>query len=352
MENIWIPLSDLNDCCRKALERVGVPEEHIRLTLQVLVTADLQGISTHGTRRLIPYIMRIRSGLIKARPKIEVHAPTAALRIVEGDGGLGPAVGMTGLNEAVKAARETGVAFAGCRNSNHFGPGAPYAWAACEEGMICIGGTNAFPTMTPWGGKEVIVGNNPLFVGVPRRGGTHFLLDFAMSGVAKSKLRTAAERGEAIPLGWALDGQGNPTTDPREGLKGHVLPMGGHKGYGLALAIDIIAGVLTGSGYGIGVLSLFQQWKEPQRVGHFFICLNPDSFMGPDVFHDRLESLFRTLKTSTPIDARSPVLLPGEIEKAKMNERREKGIPFDPPIWSSLASLAEGKYDEVKVSDF
>jgi len=348
---ILISPSDLRDCCHKALTRVGVPEEHIQLTLQVLVTADLQGISTHGTRRLIPYIMRMRAGLIKSKPKIEVHKSAPALRIIEGDEGLGPVVGMTGLSEAVKTAKETGVAFAGCRNSNHFGPGAPYALAACEQGVVCIGGTNAFPTMTPWGGKDVIVGNNPLFVGVPRRNGAHFLLDFAMSGVAKSKLRTAAERGEKIPIGWALDARGNPTTDPKEGLKGHVLPMGGHKGYGLALAIDIIAGVLTGSGYGIGVLSLFQQWKEPQRVGHFFICLNPASFMSPEIFNDRLESLFLAIKTSKPIDDRSPVLLPGEIEMAAMTERREKGIPFDPPIWDSLVSLAEGKYD-VKVSDF
>jgi ureidoglycolate dehydrogenase (NAD+) len=349
-KKIWIPSARLNDCCVKALSRVGVPEDQIKLTLQVLLTADLQGIGTHGTRRLIPYIMRIRSGLIKAAPKIQITAPAPAVRIIDGDDGLGPVVGMTGLNEAVKTARQTGVAFAGCRNSNHFGPGAPYALAACEQGMICIGGTNAFPTMTPWGGKEVLIGNNPLFVGVPRLKGNHFLLDFAMSVVARGKMRSAAERGEEIPPGWALDRQGHPTTDPTEGLKGFVLPIGGHKGYGLAVAIDILAGVLSGSGYGSGVRSLFQQWEEPQRVGHFFICLNPRSFLPPETFHAHLESLVGMIKSSTPIDPQKPILLPGEIEMATMAKSHETGIPFDEDIWDALLALSEGRYD-ITVSD-
>jgi LDH2 family malate/lactate/ureidoglycolate dehydrogenase len=351
-EIIAVDVKELRDCCARALARVGVPEDHIKMTLDVLVTADLQGIDTHGTRRLLPYIMRIRAGLINPTPRISVSKPASAVRIVEGDNGLGPVVAMVGLQEALGAAEATGCAFAGCRNSNHFGPGAPYALRACDEGMICVGGTNAFPTIAPWGGKDTIVGNNPLFIGVPRKRNPHFILDMAMSVVARGKMRRAADRGEKIPEGWALDRTGKPTTDPLQGLKGYVLPIGGHKGYGLALAIDLLAGVLTGSGFGTDVLSLFQHWDKSQRVGHFFICINPSIILPLNQFQTRTEALIEQVKGSSPLNPNSPILVPGEIEANETVRKEREGIPMDIQTWNALIDLSEGKYDGVTVSSF
>ena len=344
-DTIAVSLQELRTRCSAALAKAGLPVDHIEMTLDVLITADLQGIGTHGARRLIPYILRIRSGLINPAPAIQVSECAPAIRLVDGDHGLGPVVGMTGLRTALAVAKTTGIAFVGCRNSHHFGAGAPYALEACRNTMICIGGTNAFPSLAPWGGKDVLLGNNPLFIGVPRQEGPHFILDIAMSVAARGKMRKAAGRGERIPDGWALDAAGNPTNDPVEGLKGYVLPIGGHKGYGLALAIDLIAGALTGSGVGREVQSLFQQWEKPQRVGHFFICLDPAHLMPMEQFQERVEFLFHMIKTSSPLDPEQPILLPGEIEAQQVARHTNEGISFERKIWNSLLALSEGKYD-------
>ena len=242
-------------------------------------------------------------------------------------------------------AKDSGIAYVGCRNSNHFGPAAPYVLKGCFQDVLTIVGTNAFPSMAPWGGKDVLVGNNPLGIGIPRRCAPHFILDISMSVVSRGKIRARAEKGERIPLGWALDSKGKATDDPRKALEGYVLPIGGHKGYGLALAIDVIAGVLTGSGFGSGIRSLYQQMEEPQHIGHFFICINPTFLMEREEYHMRVERLFQEIKSSTPIDEQLPVLLPGELEGRYYQERSRLGIPYEEDAYAVLQDLARGKYN-------
>ena len=314
------------------------------MAAHVLVVADLQGIKTHGTARLPAYIKRIRKGLINPSPILKVTVPAPALRLLDGDDGLGQVVGLAGIRAAIKGARENGVCLAACSRSNHFGPGAPYALEACREGVIVIGGTNAFPSIAPTGSREVLLGNNPIFIGVPRREHPHFILDIAMSMVARGKIRAASGKGEPIPEGWALGPDGKPTTDPAQALQGMVLPIGGHKGYGLSLAVDLIAGVLTGSGFGTGVLSMFQQWEKPQHIGHFFIAIDPAFFMHRDEFHRRSEALFAEIKNSTPVNPQQPVLYPGEIEARSWEQQKEQGIPLDEKTWQALNAFAAGDY--------
>jgi len=345
MENtIQVPVHDLRACCASALSLVGVPEEHIQMTLQVLITAELQGLGTHGTRRLIPYILRMRDGLINPQPSLRIEKKTPAASLVEGDNGLGPVVAMAGLNEALELSGNTGVAFVGCRNSNHFGPAAPYALEACRREMIVLLGTNGFPTMPAWGGRESMLGINPIAIGVPRRDAPPFILDMSMSMSSRGRIRKAAENGQEIPSGWALNPEGRPTTDPVEALKGFVCPIGGHKGYGLALAVDLIAGVLTGSAFGTDVLSLFQQWEKPQRIGHFFICIDPSRLMDLDRFYERVDSLLDAVKSSAPLDPLKPVLIPGEPEAESYGRLTETGIPLKRDIWEALQDLSRGIY--------
>jgi len=329
----------------KALEIVGVPEEDAKTTVHVLLCADLRGVSTHGIQRLLMYVPRIRKGLINPNPKIVVKSVAPAMKLINGDNGLGPVVGTRGMKEAIESARELGIAFAGCRNSNHFGAAAPYVLMACQEKMVGIAGTNASPTMAPWGGFEKLMGNNPLAVGVPYEGGTPFVLDMAMSVSSRGRMRHMAEKGEKMPEGWAVDSDGRPTTDPLEGLRGFVLPIGLYKGYGLALAIDILSGIVTGAGFSTGVKSLIQQWEEPQHIGHFFIAIDPTRFMDWEAFSDRMKQLCDSMRNAHRIDLTQPVFIPGEPEAQMERDRRVHGIPFEPDVVKTLKGLARGKYD-------
>jgi LDH2 family malate/lactate/ureidoglycolate dehydrogenase len=158
-------------------------------------------------------------------------------------------------------------------------------------------------------------------------------------------MRQMAERKEKIPEGWALDSRGRPTTDPLEGLKGYVLPIGQHKGYGLAVALDILSGVLTGAGFGTGVKSLVQQWEEPQHIGHFFMVIDPLRFMTWEAFSGRVKQVFQELRKAKRIDPERPILIPGEPEAQIEEIRRKKGIPLEAKVFENLEGLSQGKYD-------
>ena len=336
---------ELSEIGIRALEIVGVPKEGAQITIDALLRADLRGVSSHGIQRLLMYVLRIRKGLINPDPKIVVKSLAPAMKIVHGDDGLGPVVATKGMEEAIHLAKETGIAFVGCRDSNHFGAAAPYVLMACQEKMVGIASTNAFPTMAPWSGLEKLVGNNPLAIGVPCEGDTPFVLDMAMSVSSRGRMRQMAEKKEAIPQGWAVDSEGRPTTDPLEGLKGFVLPIGLYKGYGLAVAIDILSGILTGAGFSVGVKSLLQQWEEPQHIGHFFIAIDPARFMTWEGFSDRMKQLFDLMRNARRIDREKPIFIPGEPEAQIEQDRRVNGIPFEVDVFETLKGLAQGKYD-------
>jgi len=338
-----VPEKELRKVGKAAMDQAGLPAAQAEMALNILISADLQGISTHGTSRLPIYLKRMERGLINSNPQLHFSQPSPILRVLDGDDGLGPVVGMTGLKEGIKIAKKMGLAFVGCRRSNHFGPGAPYALAACRENLILIGGTNAFSSMAPTGSMDVFMGNNPLFIGFPRKKKAHFILDVAMSMAARGKMRKAAENKEPIPLGWALDPDGNPTTDPQLGLKGLVLPMAGHKGYGLAMVVDLLAGLLSGAGTSTGVLSLYQQWEKPQNVGHFFILINPAFFMELDTFFSRGDAYFKKIKSARAIESSTPVLYPGEIEAEHWQRQKDQGISMPDKQWHELIALSQGK---------
>ena len=340
---ILVPADELRQLSRQALEKFGLGTEDAKVAADVLVEADLLGIETHGTKRLRAYVERILRGGVNTTPTITVTEKSPALAIVDGDGALGPIVGTLALNEAMNRARAGGIAYVGCRNSNHFGAMAPYGLWACRAELISIIGTNASTAMAPWRARELRMGNNPICFAAPRRDGPHFILDFAQSVAARGKMRVAAERGEAIPEGWALDADGNPTTDPDEGLKGFVLPIGEHKGYGLALAVDLLAGVLSGGAFADGVASMWAQESGPQKVSHFFILIDPDQILGLDAYYAQIEAFAGRIKGARPIDPAKPVLLPGEIEAKAYAEREAEGIPLDGELYGIISALAKGE---------
>ena len=200
----------------------------------------MMGLNTHGVVRVPEYTGRLRRGGVNPSAATDVDRRAPSLAVVDGDNGLGTVVGSKALEAALGMVTETGIAYVGCKNSNHFGALAPYALQACDAGYLLLGGTNASTTMAPWGGKEARIGNNPLCIAAPCADGTHFILDMAMSVAARGKIRAADKAGSPIPEGWALDSLGDSTTDASEALKGFLLPFGGYKGSGLSMAVDIL----------------------------------------------------------------------------------------------------------------
>lgn len=342
---VLVSFEELREIGIGALEAVGVPRADAETTVEVLLYADLRGVDSHGIQRLLMYMPRLQKGLINPKPDVRVEVLSPVLGLVHGDDGLGQVVAARAMTEAIDLARKWGAAFVGCRESNHFGAAAPFVQMACDERLISIVATNAFPTMAPWGGSRNVLGNNPFAVGVPCDGDPAFILDMAMSVSSRGRIRNMARENERIPEGWALDAQGNPTTNPLEALKGFVLPIGGHKGYGLALGIDMIAGVLTGAGFAGGVKSLLQQWDEPQHVGHFMCVIDPARFMPWECFTDRMTELRETMRSVPPLDPDRPVIVPGEPEAQLERKRRLEGIPMPEGTFESLKGLTRGRYD-------
>lgn len=339
-ERITVPT--LVELCKEAFCRFGLPEIDAETASEVLVFADCVGIGTHGVRRVVPYIARIRDGAFNPRPEMSVKRD-GATAVIDGDNGLGPVVGMHGLDVALGIARETGAAFVGCYASQHFGALAPYIHKAADAGMVVCLGTTALATMAPTGGAEVKVGNNPIGFGAPRPSGFPFMLDIALSIVARGKIRRAMERGECIPPDWGLDPEGRPTTDPESALRGFVLPIGGHKGYGLALMVDILAGVLIGERPSARVRSLFQQKDQPQKVGHFFFVIDPVRTIGVEAFLDGMAALEDGIRSTRPSDPDTPVRLPGDIEAHAYEQAMRDGVKLPGSLLIALRRLADGE---------
>jgi LDH2 family malate/lactate/ureidoglycolate dehydrogenase len=239
---VLVPAGALLEACGRILEKVGVPPEQARIIAEVTVEADLRGIGSHGLLRLPAYVHRVQAGLMAADTQLKVVRERGATVLLDAQGGFGQVAGVYAMNQAIERARQHGVGFVAVRNANHFGIAAYYTMMALPHRMIGIAATNAAPSMAAWGGTTPVLGTNPISVAIPTGQDVDIVLDMASSVVARGKIRAAATKGERIPLGWALDAEGRPTEDPQAALKGTLLPIGGPKGYGLALVVDVLAG--------------------------------------------------------------------------------------------------------------
>lgn len=339
-DQIKMPEAELISLGIKAFRGLGLTQRDAEQTTRILVLADLFGLSTHGLSRVESYGERLLVKGINPRPNITVERVAPALVKVDGDNGVGPLVGMRTLEAAMEVARECGVVVAFARGSNHFGPVSPYSLIAAEAGFASIIGSNATTTITPWGGSDARLGNSPVGFGVPNPGGVPFLLDMAISVAARAKIRNALKRGESIPDTWATDKHGRTTTDPAAALDGFLLPIGGHKGYGLALLVDLFAGLLSDAAYLTHVKSWVEAPDEPQNLGHFFILINTKFLGSTDWLTSRMNDFAAILHDSPPADPAKPVLVPGEIELGKMARQRKEGIAIAADVMALLQQYA------------
>jgi len=331
----------LKDIACRALCGLGLAHDDATDAARILVLAELFGVTTHGVSRIESYGERLEIGGIAPRPNIKVDQAAPSISMVDGDNGVGPLVGYRALEAAMKSAGEFGVGVAFARGSNHFGPVAPYNFIAAEQGFASFICSNATTTITPWGGKEARLGNSPLGFGIPNPAGDPIILDMAMSVVARAKIRNAAKAGSAIPSTWATDKQGQPTTDPKAALEGFLLPVGGHKGYGLALIVDLFAGVLSGAAYLSHVKSWVDAPGEAQNLGHFFLLIDTNRLGQKSWLAERMTDFADILHSTPATNPDSPVLLPGEIELRNLARQRKMGISIDKGLLAKIQQYAD-----------
>lgn len=332
--------AQLDALAAAALRGLGLADDDAAAAARILVLGELMGLTTHGVGRIPSYGERLDLGGIKARPAIRVERVAPSLARVDGDNGVGTLVGMRALEAAMALARETGVGAVFARASNHFGPVAPYSLLAAEAGYASLIGSNSTTTIAPTGGREARLGNSPVAFAVPHPGGRPVILDMALSVVARAKIRDAAKKGEAIPPTWATDREGKPTTDPKAALDGFLLPIGGHKGYGLALIVDLFAGLLSGAAYLTHVSSWSEHPEAPQDLGHVFLLIDAARLGPPEWLAARMQDFLDILHSTPPADPASPVLVPGEIELDRLERHRREGLALDPALLSQLEAFA------------
>lgn len=334
----------LEEVATELFTRVGVSEHHARTVAQSLVHADLRGIESHGLSRLPIYMKRIESKVIALDQEPEMVKQEGATALIDGKNHLGAVVGKVALEQAISLAKQAGIGFVGVRHSNHFGTCSFYAERAIEQGQILLVLSNAPESMAPTGGIRPFFGTNPIAIGIPAGKEAPFLLDMATSVVARGKIALAAKKGEPIPADWAIDQDGIPTTDPERALLGSLLPIGGAKGYGLAMFIDVLSGLLTGAACGPGVQSLYENWTHPQNIGHVFLTIDVQRFWPLPVFQSRMDEYIREIKSVPKKAGIDEIMIPGEIENRKMSEQRVHGVLLSPGIAQELeqACIAYG----------
>ena len=313
---------------RALLTASGLSEEHANIVGDSLVRADLRGVDTHGLMRLPGYLDRLRRGLINPRPQLEPKRVTPVAASLDGQDGFGFVIATRAMDEAVAMAETYGIGIVAVRRSTHFGMAAQYILQAIEAGYMALVFTNASPSMPPWGGREALLGTSPFAAGAPGGREGPFVLDMSPAVAARGKIRRAERRGETIPEGYALDGEGRSTTDPTKALQGVVLPIGGPKGSGIAMLMDIFGGLISGAAFAGGVADQYKRYDVAQDVGHFFLAMKPDLFISADEYRARMDHLVQKVHGCPTAEGFSEVLMPGEIEARQEAQRRRSGLAF------------------------
>jgi ureidoglycolate dehydrogenase (NAD+) len=333
----------LEGFCVAALTKVGVTEREARTTVEVLVTTDTWGIFTHGTINLRGYIRRIQGGGIRkeAAPKIMREGPAWA--IVDGDSGLGMVTSVFAMRVAMAKAKTAGLAYVGVRNSCHFGAAGYYASLALSEDMIGIAMCNDTPTVIVPGSRGAVLGSNPLAFAIPAGSEKPILLDMATSTVAGGKVFAAAARGQTMPNHWLVDSMGLPTTDPTLFPSSATLtPMAGHKGYGLALLIETLSGILSGAAIAQHVLSWsFADTTLPTGHGAAFVAINIDAIMQSNEFKQRVDQTIREIRSAPRAKGVDRIYLPGEMEWEHRAGALAHGIDLPDDVVKNLRGVAQ-----------
>jgi (2R)-3-sulfolactate dehydrogenase (NADP+) len=327
-------IAELTGLVTDALAHAGAGADMAASTAAALVAAEAQGLASHGLSRVAQYAGHLRNGRVNGDARPRLKQDKAAALLVDAQEGLAFPACALAVREAVRSARQCGAAFAGVTNSHHFGAAAYHLEAVAAAGMVGLAFGNSPAAMPAWGGKRALFGTNPIAAVFPRRDAPPLVIDLSLSEVARGKLMVAAREGRPIPPGWALDKDGNPTTDPKAGLAGMMLPAGGVKGAMLALVVELLCCALTGAAYGFEADSFFTEEGNRPRIGQAFLVIDPAALAGTDVFHERIETLVETMLLDPD------VRLPGQRRLALERQAEAEGIEVPAALLEQLESLA------------
>lgn len=333
--------------------KIGCPEEQATLATEVLLSADLRGVDSHGVARLVGYVRLWEAGRINPKPRIKVVHETPSTAVVDGDSGLGLVVGPEAMKVAIEKAENVGSGWVAVRNSNHYGIAGYHAMQALQKDMIGVSMTNASPLVSPTFSAERLLGTNPIAVAIPAKEQPPFVADFATTTAANGKLEILQRKDLPAPNGWIQDAEGQISTNPHE-LKsgGALLPLGGdvergsHKGYCLGSIVDILSGVLSGANYGPWVppfVSFLPLAPDPvgSGIGHFFGAMRVDAFRPADEFKAHMDTWISRFRQAKTVKGQEKVLIPGDPERLMEEKRRKEGIPLLPPVIKDLQELSQ-----------
>ncbi|MBQ9761955.1 MAG: Ldh family oxidoreductase [Oscillospiraceae bacterium] len=332
-----IPVTSLEKGVCRLFEAAGMTQADARIVCHCLLEAELAGVSTHGIAMVPAHLKKCKQGY-DLSAKLKIIKSTAAFTVCDAHNAIGMLSAWKCVELAVRKAEESGMHLVLCNNANTFSAAYCYAQYAVEHGKIAIVACNSPAQMAPLGGKEKLLGTNPLAIAIPAGQEEPFILDMATSAVAKSRINEALRNGvDKIPFGWATDMDGNPTDDPKEAVKGLILPMAGPKGYGLAMAIDILAGLLAHAACLDGVGRFYSEDNRCMNVGHVFMVIDPAAIYGPGFYED-MDAYLRRIRTSQSV-SQAPVLVPGDINANTRRRLLAEGIELTDKVVGELNGL-------------
>jgi LDH2 family malate/lactate/ureidoglycolate dehydrogenase len=342
----------LKGLCTRVLTNLHVPEEEAQITSDILVSADLRGIESHGVSRLPRYAKRLMNGWIRPAAKLTLKNETPVSVLVDGENSLGQVVAYRVMQRCIEKAKKSHLAFATVTNSNHIGIAGYYAMMALKEDMIGICMTNAWPLVVPTLGIEPILGTNPVAFAVPAKNELPFVLDMATSVIPIGKMEVYERHGKSVPVGWAIDENGDPALDTKTVMRcvyktrrGGLLPLGGleqtagYKGYGLSLLVDILSGILSGAAYGASVGT--PEDPRPSNIGQFIGAIDVNAFTQLDKFKERMDAMIRSVRGSNKTKGQDRIYMHGEKEWELEQQYRKNGIPLYFKVWENLRNLAQ-----------
>ena len=340
---LLFPVQKLRGWTEEIFQKVGVTKQDAAILTDSMIEANLRGIDTHGiTRMLTVYVKRIQVGVMSPKTEIKVLREKASTALIDGKNGIGQVVSQFAMKKAIEKAKATGTAFVATTHSNHYGAAAYWAMMALEHGMIGFSSTNAPATVAPTGGKKAMLGTNPFAVAIPAGKEKPFVLDLATTVVARGRVILYAKQNKPLEPGWAFDEKGLPTTDAQAALKGLLAPIGGYKGYGIALAVDMLCGVLTGSSYGAHFPGfLADNLKDPTDVGSVFAAISIDSFMDIPDFKTQMDKAIGEIKNCEKAEGVKRIYIPGEIEDETRADRLANGIPIPETVVKDFENLGK-----------
>ncbi len=327
---------------RDALSSCGVPAADAEIAAKQMIEADLTGFDAHGIFRLNAYVTTLKSGRTNPKANIRPIHRSAATVLVDGDNGIGHLVMTYCANLAVELARQSGVGWVGARNSNHAGAAGIYAEMPVAHGMVGIyAAVSTINNMAPWGGAEALLGTNPIAIGIPAGREAPVLLDIATSVSSFGNIRRYAIADKPMPEGWVVHSEtGKPITDPKKVSEGVLLPIGGHKGGGLALIIGLLAGVLNGAAFGSDVIDFMGPGSQPTNTGQFIIALDVARFITPETFAAEMDRHLNELRSSRTLPGFDAIRIPGEERRRRRIDRTVSGVELPPTLIKQLDEMA------------